>query len=127
MSEEERAIEILKSFKIELDNVESEELPTAEDRYKKILIVLHEENFDIFQTILNLIEKQQKEIEELENRIDLGLDFRNEEIDKYMQENYISKDKIREILDNTEKNIEEDRPSIVLESLILEIKELLGE
>lgn len=43
------------------------------------------------------------------------------------QANSVSKDEIREILNNTEKNIEEDRPTIVLESLILNIKELLGE
>ena len=60
--EEKEAIEILKCFKIELNNVESCELPDVEGKCKKILIVLREEDFDIFQTILKLIKRQQQEL-----------------------------------------------------------------
>lgn len=83
------------------------------------------------------VAKLQKEIKELENRIDLGLDFRNEEIDKYMQENYISKDKIREKIEEKEKQKEKVphemnfkafyRISDLKEVEIGVLKELLGE
>jgi hypothetical protein len=72
--------------------------------------------------VLKLVEKQQKEIEELQK--DKKVLIKN--YDKVLG-TFISKDKIIEILNNTEKNIEEDRPSIVLENLILNIEELLGE
>lgn len=81
-------------------------------------------------TILNLFEKQQKEIEELESRIDLGLDFRNEEIDKYMQENYISKDKIREYKEALKWKRQQEIENLgmsMLGSAIDVLEKLLGE
>ena len=66
---EKKAIELLKHFKIELNNIESYERPDVEEKYKKILIVLQENDFDTFQTILSLIEKQRKEIEDLKTRL----------------------------------------------------------
>lgn len=113
--EEKKAIELLKDFKRELNNIESYERADVEGKYKKILIVLQEDDFDTFQTILNLIDKRQKEIEEknclidvLQHKIEELLDNKKEinyikPIDIKVQ-NYISKDKIRELIEKYEQD-----------------------
>lgn len=70
---------------------------------------------EAIDTVLNLIEKQSKEIEELKKeyeRVRAGRNWLSERIsaqiatpelfDKLVEENYISKDKIKEILDDTQ-------------------------
>lgn len=73
--------------------------------------------------ILNLIEKLQKENEELKNKLLDTLEGQKvikEETPKYIKENYISKDKIKEILEETEIT---DFNSLV--EAFLKIKKLL--
>ena len=99
MSEEEKkAIENLKDFFNEAI------------KYKSCIIIPY--NTKSFDTILNLIEKQQKEIEELKEenkqyKIQEDLTFKCLEKTKYMS-NYISKDKIREKIENLENYIQEN-------------------
>ena len=96
---EKKAIELLKHFKIELNNIESYERPDVEEKYKKILIVLQENDFDTFQTILSLIEKQRKEIEELKEK--------NTQLTNYLNDSYyVSEDKLKEKIDKYRKKIE---------------------
>jgi hypothetical protein len=69
-----------------------------EGKFKDIEISLKEEDFDVFKTIINLIEKQQKEIEELKKPKYL-VHFENNKITKMeLINDYISKDKIREFI-----------------------------
>lgn len=76
------------------------------------------------QIILNLIEKLQKENEKLKTKLLDTLEGQKvikEETPQYIKENYIQKDKIEEILSETEIT---DFNSLV--EAFLEIKKLLG-
>ena len=74
-----------------------------------------------------LVEKQQKEIEDI-YRLNGNLDDENnrlrKEIKEYIEENYISKEAIREIL-NKYEHIDANEDNAV--SFFADVKELLGE
>ena len=59
-------------------------------------------------TILNLIKKQQKEIEEYKKQLDLD----------YVEENYISKDKIKAKIEELEEAYEDNYILRILQSLL---------
>ena len=81
------------------------------------------------QTILNLIDNQQKEIEELKHNRD---EYKEEYIKllnaRYY--NYISKDKIREIIAEYQKQLKSadtERTAIMLSNFIMVLNDLLEE
>lgn len=119
--EEKKAIELLKDFKRELNNIESYERADVEGKYKKILIVLQEDDFDTFQTILNLIEKQQKEIERIKS---LDIYKLTEE---WETGQLIHKDKIREKLNYFEHSYDYDDNGESYELVMKVLQELLEE
>ena len=83
----------------------------------------NKEECENLETILNLIEKLQKENEKLKTKLlDIleGQKVIKEETPQYIKENYIQKDKIEEILSETEIT---DFNSLV--EAFLEIKKLL--
>ena len=107
---EKKAIEEL-SKKAVICNYEERDYPNM-ICFKKDMII-----------ILNLIEKLQKENEELKNKLLDTLESQKvikKEIPQYIKENYIQKDKIEEILSETEIT---DFNSLV--EAFLEIKKLL--
>lgn len=88
------------------------------------------------KTILNLIEKQQKEIEDLkaitQNYNAIGGETFGDDIiivcsmkyfdDGYFKKNYIFKEKIRELIENNQDDIDYS-----IHDIIKDLKELLGE
>ena len=91
--EEKKAIEILK------DNIKSLEghTPFKHTNYKKVQAI---------ETILNLIEKQSKEIEELKEK--------NEYLPSWVNKKYVSKDKIKAKIEEVcESTIEESNVDIL--------------
>ncbi len=105
--EEKKAIEILEELQ---DKYKKE---TNEKIYNDYTVWNAKRYIENIEIILNLIEKQQKEIEELKIRL---VDNTHNHI-KRLENNYISKDKIREILENS------SYPDFAIQKLY----ELLGE
>lgn len=120
MSEEEKeAIEMLEKFIIE----------------HKLYNIKQSDNLELnIKKVLNLIEKQQKEIEELEDFIkhaQIIVPFENTNIKEnepladiveVEHKEYISKDKIKELIENNEEDIDYS-----VHDIIKDLKELLGE
>jgi hypothetical protein len=118
MSEEEKkAVEDLKRLKkgIEILN--------------QITVTKDEVDIIAIDTILDLIEKQQKEIEELkQNRDEYKQEYIKLQNARYY--NYISKDIIREIISEYRKQLESadtERTAIMLSNFIMVLKDLLEE
>lgn len=79
-------------------------------------------NNDIVKTIVKLIEKQQKEIERI-NEILIWKQEHEEQLQKEIEELYISKDKIKELIKEKAKTDTYNFRTIAIK----DIKELLGE
>lgn len=84
---------------------------------------------DAVSILLNLIEKQQKEIEELkQNRDEYKEEYKKLLNARYY--NYISKDKIREIIAEYQKQLQSadtERTAIMLSNFIMVLNDLLEE
>ena len=81
-------------------------------------------DFKKIETLLNLIEKQQKEIEELEEKVKRF----NDELDlDYVDNNFIPKDKIREKIKEYEEEFDMGERWYTKNYIIEILKELLGE
>lgn len=108
MSEEEKeAIKYMKEFQKDLYGASSKNLMAS-----------------YLDTIFNLIEQQQKEIEEL---IELLNKYNDMQYIKKIEEKYISKDKIREKIKEYDKWIEKGEYTESLEAQRYALNELLEE
>ena len=105
--EEKKAIEIIKGLAVYYDDyslLDEEEIEENELVNNSITI------------ILNLIEKQQKEIEELKNgQIDFWIS--DKEIEERIRNKFVSKDKIKAIL-GIEENIDEEKILSLLQTIV---------
>ena len=108
MSEDEE--KIIRQVKTMLENVTPFDMPPS--------------RYNALETMVNLIEKQQKEIEELEEKVKRF----NDELDlDYVDNNFIPKDKIREKIKEYEEEFDMGERWYTKNYIIEILKELLGE
>ena len=127
MSEEEKKAKIVLSMMTFDINAGCKECP-----YKDMDIEEHNCigcREDACEIVLNIVNRQQKEIEDLK---DIQQEMCEKEIinQRYIKENYIHKDKIREAIKNREIELYADNPEnnfIPFDKVIDTLKELLEE
>lgn len=110
---EKEIIEILENYDNE-DNLNKihkaiqgiRDLYKAEKENNKELLEVLKFRVNCCNELMKQITEEKEKNKDLNERIDLGLDFRNEEIDKYMKDNYISKDKIKAKIEDKKKEAE---------------------